>query len=350
MDARVEVKTVIQRLRDLRRGIHIARRGEREPSTEISVEEGGLYSSCTAERGPNSCYVHYFDYNPEYVTEFWRDSEIIATGRTSSKLDTINAVDDWLEGKPLPLLYHRFPFVDQRRRALDSLRHDLLKLMPELAESTSNELEWHGRPGRSYLWFRNADRSCQIYFYERKEFPDAFFYWDECQLFKFLANNQEDLASVLKRWVCDRAMPSMIRTEFPEIDIGKLADYYESGNPIEGECICSWDRIEEMFGSIPPSRSAGGPRVCGLIARMRQEGYDRSIRADQSHHRLLLWRARRIGMPADGSQIMFSFGSTRNSMTIEIKIDGQETVACEEIEFTDFIDALLKRLEGKGPC
>jgi len=312
------------------------------PATAISISGGGVHWQCTAKRGGNFCVINCFDFRgPEYLTSFEQDSHKIAWGRTSSKLDTINAVDAWLQRQELPLLYAQFPFVDWTKRALISIRDDVAARFPELAESATNELQ-HEVCDIYGLWFRGTDRTCRISFYGKNEFPDAAFHWDQCELFRFTADNREGLAAVVKRWVGDRAMPSTMRREFLYLEIGELADYYEHGNPIEGEFIKSWDLIERFYADM---RFPFAPQVHNLIAQIRGKGYDKSLRAGQSLWSLIVSRSRRHGLRAGQSSIAFWFGE--DGMDVYINFDEEKKVACPKIELTPEIETLLKKLEAQ---
>ena len=150
--------------------------------------------------GPNFCSTACFDVRgAEYLTYFERDSKRCATGRTSSKHETINAVEDWLQGQQLSRLYDRFRFVDQTKRALAGIRDDIIARVSELAEEAPAELQ-HDMCDIYYLWFGGPRRSCRISFYGKNDVPDAAFHWDDCELFRFQAGDRSRLASVLKRW------------------------------------------------------------------------------------------------------------------------------------------------------
>jgi hypothetical protein len=312
------------------------------PATEVSIEGAGVHWHCTAKRGPSSCSITCFDVGgPEYLTSFERDSETVAMGRTSSKVDTVNAVDDWLQGRQLSWLYGRFLFVDQTKRALVAIRDEMITRVPELVEAAPSELK-HDMCDIYYLWFRSADRSCQVSFYGNDEHPDAVFHWDQCELFRFQARDREHLAVILKRWLCDRAMPSALRTEFPEYEIGQLADNYEYGKPIEGEFIKSWDSIERFYGNM---HFPFAPRVRSLIAQMRARNYDKSLRAGQSLWSLILSRSRRHGLR--DNQPMIAFWFHNDGMNVYAKLDEEKKETFPEIELTAEIEALLKKLEAK---
>jgi hypothetical protein len=138
-------------------------------------------------------------------------------------------------------------------------------------------------------------------------------------------------------------MPSALRTEFPDIQIGDLADYYERGNPIEGEFIKSWDFIERRYDTENfPFRQ----KVCALIAQMRQKGYDRSLRAGTSLWSLIVSRSRRHGLKENQPSIMFRFRD--DGMEVHSYLDNETKEMHSEIELTPEIDKLLKRLEAKA--
>jgi hypothetical protein len=313
------------------------------PATAVSLDGAGVHWHCTARRGRNFCSIACFDVRgPEYLISFDRDSARVATGRNSSKLDTVDAVDDWLQGQQLARLYDRFRFVDQTKRALTSIREEMVLRVPELAEAAPAELQ-HDMCDIYYLWFRSIDRSCRLSFYGKNQLPDAAFHWDRYELFQFQAGDRKRLAAVLRRWLCDRAMPSTLRAEFPWIEIGELADYYERGNPIEGEFIKSWDSIDRFYNGM---HFPFVPKVRALIARMRERGYDKSLRAGQSLWSLIVSRSRRHGLREDQPMIAFCFRN--DGMDIYTCIDEEKKVASPEIEFTPEVDVLLKRLEAKA--
>lgn len=310
--------------------------------TQFDIVEAGV-GRFSARRGPNLCSISCFhNAGPEYWTSFARDSEEVAGGRTSSKHDTVDAIDDWLQGRQLSELYDRFGFVDQRKLALAGIRDDMFARVPELAKAAPAELR-HAGCDVDYLWFTGVDRSCEIDFYGRVEFPHAAFYWDECELFRFQAVDRGRLAAVLKRWLCERAMPSALRIEFPEIEIGAFADYFERGKPIEGEFVKSWDSIERFYDAVGFSFIS---KVRAMIAQMRQKGYDTSLRAGQSLSSLIVSRSRRHGLREGQPTIAFAFG--KNGMEVYSHLDEQKKMTCAEIELTPEIEDLLKALEAKS--
>lgn len=274
------------------------------PETSLSVTGAGVNWRCTAQRGNLVCQIAcYGIHGPEYYTSFEREAEKIATARIPSRDQTIAAVADWLDGSDLPSLYERYRFIDRDKRALTFIRDTVLATAPELKASASVQLK-HEIADIYNLRLTADDRTCTISFYGKNELPDAKFYWDKCPLFGYRPDDNSQLAAVLKRWLCDHAQPSTMRLEFPWLEIGKLADYYENGKPVEGEFIQSWDGIEEFYrqGSFEFSGV-----VLAMIEDMREAGYDQRLRAGQSLSSLGLSRSRRHGLRANQPCIWFGF-------------------------------------------
>ena len=312
------------------------------PPTELSVSGAGVHWNCEAHREISSCRIVCFDTRgAEYYTSFSRDSDEAATARTSSRKATIDAVADWLDGADLSALYAAYPFVDQRKRELTAIREQVIELRSELGGASAEIICEMADCYR--LRFRGDSRSCEISFWGKNQYPDARFSWDDCQLFEFQADDNRHLAAVLSRWICDQAMPSAIRSEFPEIEIGELADFYEKGNPIEGEFITSWNWMERFYDDMDYDWV---PLAKKLIFDMRGRGYDRTLRAGQSLWSLILSRSRRHGLREEQPAIQFWFSDEGMGVHHTFDRIGSEPKPVA-IELTDEIDRLLQRLQSE---
>ena len=312
------------------------------PDTEVSVKGAGVHWDCTARRGERSCSVACFDnQGPEYLVAFEHDARRDAIGRTVSRAEAIAAVGDWLDGHGIEDLHKRFAFVDGCKRALTTIEAEAVESRPELGQLASSEIR-HIICDLFELWFKSQDRSCRIYYYGRNQFPDAVFHWDECELLRIRTGDTTRLAGMLKRWLCDQAMPSEMAADFPEAEVEPVARYYEEGRPVEGEFITSWDRIEHFYKD---ARFPCSGQVLGLIARIRQAGYDKTLRAGQSLWSLVVSRSRRHGLRRGQPSITFAF--TGNGMDVYTIMDGQERLSLSGIEFSPQVDDLLNRLTTK---
>jgi hypothetical protein len=312
------------------------------PPTRLSVEGAGMHWRCTAERDRSKCTVACLG-GPEYYTTFERDERKSATARTPSREDTLAAVERWLQGADVPDLYACFPFVDRVRRALSRIRDDVLAAAPEVGRSARCELRHLGADIHR-LRFEAVDRSCELSFYGKDELPNAVFAWDGCELFRFQPDDHARLAALLKRWLCDRAMPSAVRAEFPWVEIGPLADYYEQGNPVEGEFLQSWDRMERFYDEVADSQTH---RIRAFLAEMRKAGYDRTLRAGQSLFTLVLSRSRRHGLRPGQPWLAFSFHDRGVDVQGWLGPEGEVERTLPEIALTPEVESLLRRLAAE---
>ena len=283
--------------------------------------------------------VHCFHLKaPEYLTIFEERATEIATARTASASETVDAVHTWLLGAELPELYRRFAFVDRTKRALNQIREGVLQVAPDLEQGS--ELAYWGS-GIYKLWFRTETRSAAVYFYGKDEQATVDCHWDGCELFSFGNATTAAIASILKRWLSDNALPSAMRHEFPTLPIGELADYYERGLPIEGEFVDSWSRMEKFFDE---ERFRPRSRVIRLIRELREAGYDRNLRAGQSLFQLGVSRSRRHGLRTDQAVIIFQFAIDDDLMKVTFKHRPEEHSITTAVSVTPELVTLLNRL------
>ena len=312
--------------------------------SEVRISDSGPHCLCIMKRGNLVCKTWCIDWGgAEYLTLFVHDINEVAAGRTVSLDDTSGAIADWLQGDGIGELYDRYLFIDQQKRELSALVDEILNRYPDLAKAappkiTKNYYDIHS------LKFLGSERSCYVSFYGRKEFPDANFYWDDCKLFGLSIDDMERFGAILNRWLCERAMPSELRREFPGIEIGQLADYYEQGNAVEGEFIQSWDEITAFYSE---RQFANAPAIVEFISQMRARGYDKSLRAGQSLNILIVSRSRRNGLEDGQPNIVFDFYHKHGFVIYANNVGRRRKFMPSEIEFTDEIDAQLKKLEAK---
>lgn len=306
--------------------------------TDISISGSGVHWHCAVERANSHCHISCFaSLGEEYCTTFSRNSTQEATSRIPHRDQTIAAVRDWLAGQALPTLYDQYPFVDRIKRALSRIRDAAMSFVPELQMSAESGLQHRG--GDSYqLLFSANDRSCKLSFFGKNELPDARFYWDGGKLFEFQPRDNKRFSMILERWICDSAMPSTLRAEFPGLHIGELADYYERGQAVEGDFIRSWKSIKRHY---KPERWLFSNAVLVMIEEMRSAGYDRQLRAGQSLSSLGLSRSRRKRRLENQPQIWFQF--RKQTMTVRPTFDAP-SLEDRPILFTPEIRRLLDLL------
>ena len=316
--------------------------GSASPKTAVALAGAGVHWNCTVTHGDRLCLIHCFDLKgagPEYLVSFEHEKETCAMGRTSSRADTIAAAQTWIGGCEVSQLQERFAFVDRQKRSLKAIVADVIGLCPELQHIT-HELK-HTICDLYDLCFRARDRSCRIHYWGKNTHADAIFNWDECRIFSVRTGDVDQLALLLKRWLCDYVPPSTLQKEFPSIEMGKVARYYEEGRGIEGEFIESWDGIEEFYEEM---RFPSAEAVRALVATMRKKGYDRTLRAGQSMFTLILSRSRRHGLRQGQPSVAFQFQEQGMAVCAENFVAA--TFAVPEVALTEPVEVLLKKLEA----
>jgi uncharacterized protein (TIGR02996 family) len=322
------------------------------PGTAASVSGEGCHWACQAERGRRSCTVHCFESSgPEFLVYFEEQSARAISGRTPEQAEVVGAVCGWLSGQSAQSLHSQFNFVERQRRALEKFQQGALASQPQLAEVATWELvtdEWGG--DGCALWFRRADRSCSCAagHHAHKGAPGVDCYWDECLQLSIRDADEPTAAALLKRWLCDNAMPSAIQRELPSVALSDVAQYYEQGRGIEGEFIGSWGHVEQFYKMVQHPFAL---RVLNFIGQLRAAGYERTLRAGTSLFSLIVSRSRRYGLRPGQPYIAFSFGGARFTggaiapETMEVAVcfgDGERRASFAEIELSADLDALLK--------
>jgi len=318
-----------------------------DASASIGISGAGVHWCCTAQRRDSHCAVHCFDLyriGPEYLTYFNRNEEALAIGRSTSQQDTLSAVARWLKGIARDDLYAEFPFVDQQKR-------DLLKIIGAIALSSPRLLAKSQRrlidlgSGLHRLRIESEIRSVEISYWGKNALPDIKFQWNDCLLFQFQTGDHHLLINILTRWLCDEASPSALRYEYPWLEIGALADYYERGQPIEGEFIKSWQDIGKFYDEF---QFPFIPKVKNFLIQMISAGFNRTLRAGQSVTILILSRARRHGLNDHHSRIAFHFSDDGMKIDFSSKRgEAESSIHVPEIALTPEILILLRNLESE---
>lgn len=330
----------------------------RLPGTIASVSGAGVHWNCRAEREQRVFTIHCFTApvrvaGPEFLVRFDEKQANPLWGRTRFQAEVVAAACAWLERQSVQALYAEFAFVERQRRALEKIEQQILASQPRLAELPSRKLVPFEGSDDCTLWFRTEDRSSEVSGYTYVNIAYAKFYWDECLQFSMQTGDTILLARLLKRWLCDNAMPSAIQREFPSVVLTNVAHFYEQGQGIEGEFLESWCQVEDFYKGI---QRPFAMQVLNLIRRLRSAGYDRTLRAGTSLFSLLVSRSRRHGLRSGQPCIAFSFGDapftggaiTTGGMEAGVYFDGHErTIFFPGIEWSDNLNALLKELEAK---
>lgn len=320
-----------------------------EPKSEITItlNEAGTQSNCTIIKESRLCSVNCFDIDwmnlshkgPEFYTTYIEKGKSIANGRTFNKLETIESIRNWLQNETLEELYSKFSFIDAKKRQLEKLRTDINNSNPNLSTISKNTVAIESFSSYS-LWFKDDNRSCRIYYYGYEPNPRYIFKWDDCAILETSGSDIERLGTLVNKWIFDKAMPSALKKEFPELAFDKLAKYYEKGNGIEGEFILSWDDIENFYQELEHENKR---EILKLIKQMREYGFDKTLRAGQSLYTMIISRSRRHGLRDNQNSISCSFDYIKSRM--EVRTRQGEKFEFSKIEYNDTIDKLLRAIE-----
>jgi hypothetical protein len=373
--------------------------GLRLLGTVISLTPMGVNSYCEAKRGERACTIYCFaTTGPQFLVRFDEKPTPPLWGRTFVQAEVIGAVRAWLERAAPADACSRFPFIGRQRRVLGQLRDNLIAAEPALAQHATYELISSECGDGCALWFRTQDRACDVYYYAYNGVPDAEFYWNQCLQFGarmaevpdsnirtedgFLMalragklaswNMHADLdsertvvlAGLMKRWLCDQAMPSAIQHKYPWIVLAEMAWWYEQGRGVEGEFIASWRSVKELYQGVGYGRAVA-LQVLQFIDQLSEMGYDRTLRAGTSMYSLLVSRSRRHGlrhtMPNESYDpskhdpyIAFCFGGLRfnphisaGQMEVNAYLDdGERIKTCPSIVLTAELKMLLDKLQA----
>jgi hypothetical protein len=231
--------------------------------------------------------------------------------------------------------------VNDQHQKFIQIRADLLRQFPDLSSCTV-ELVWqYTSTDWHWLNFETAHRSVRLEF-RGGDFPEAIFYWAKTEIFRNRAENGVAAGLLLNRWLIENAMPSALRIEFPTLHIGSLADYYEAGNPAEGEFIQSWDRTEKMNGLFRPNS-----RLPALIAELRHAGYDRKLRAGRDHGTLILSRSLFLFCFLYKPNVRFCVDETGETMDVVLRNLPGQNLNGIAVALTPEVKTILDRLANE---
>jgi hypothetical protein len=161
-------------------------------------------------------------------------------------------------------------------------------------------------------------------------------------MFRWRSGDAARLAPALRRWLCDRAVPSAMAAEFDWVRPGPVARFYEEGRPVEGEFVTSWDGIEGFYrGTDAPFLTS----VLDLVRDIRRAGCDRTLRAGQSLWTLVVSRSRRHGLRDDQPYLAFQFRP--GGMDVVGRVEGDERLSVPVIGLTPAVEAALRRLAAR---
>ena len=230
-------------------------------------------------------------------------------------------------------------------KELELLQSEIVNNCEELLKIDSNKINIIADFGNeSHIELKDKDRGCRVYPYYFSEIPIYEFEWDDCPLFKISSNDVKRQVEIIKSWVLNKTIPSKIQTQFPEIKLNKLAEYYEKGEGIKGEFIESWDILENSCIQdlvIEPYESTNDELK--LIKEMRNFNLDETLRIGSQLSVLILSRAKRQGIERNKPQIRIAFlGDNKMKIYPNLK-SNCESIECE-VKYKGDLEEMIKEL------
>ena len=228
---------------------------------------------------------------------------------------------------------------------LELLQCEILNNCNELCKIDSNKTNIISDFSFEYhIELKDKDRGCRIYPYHFSEIPKYEFEWDDCPLFKISSNDVKRQVEIVKSWVLNKTIPSKIQTQFPEIKLNKLAEYYEKGEGIKGEFIESWDILENSrIQGLSIEYYEEAKDELKLVKEMRSFNLDESLRIGSQLSVLILSRAKRQGIDEDKPQIRIVFLGD-NKMKIYPNLNNNSKSIESEVKYKGYLEEMIKEL------
>lgn len=227
-------------------------------------------------------------------------------------------------------------------KELELLQSELNNNCDELRKIESNKINIIADFGNeSHIELKDKDRACRIYPFYFSEIPIYEFEWDDCPIFKISSDDLKRQVKIIKSWILERSMPSKMQDQFPEIELGELAKYYEKGEGIKGEFIESWNETEEYH--FDPIEYPSDKEAIRLIKEMREKGLNESLRIGTRLSWLTLSRARRHIINENTPHISIYFLGN-NKMKICSNLYDKNKDLEVEVKYEGYLERLVKEL------
>ncbi len=227
-------------------------------------------------------------------------------------------------------------------KELELLQSKIFNNCDKLLKIDSNKINIVADFGNeSHIELKNKDRGCRIYPYYFSEIPIYEFEWDGCPIFKISSNDVKRQVEIIKSWILKRTIPSKIQIQFPEIELNKLAKYYEKGVGIKGEFIESWNETEETH--FNPIEYPSDKEAIKLIKEMRAKGLNNSLRIGTRLSWLILSRTRRHIIDDNTPHVGIYFLGN-NRMKIYSNLNDENNEQEIEVKYGEHLEKLVKEL------
>jgi len=304
----------------------------RSPQPHVQIEGSGVHWSISIKQSGRACKVHTFLYSgsgrSEYLVEF-HSSSLQAMGRTDSRAEAVAAIGSWVwDGDSLVELHQKFPFVDERRRALAPIQSTLNACFRNLGsplEATLTTGMWEFPE----LWIYGSKASCQVL--EEQKQATTHFNRNRTRLGTAKTSDLALLAEAIHQWLQKGALTSTLESQFPFFRAGDHATYFESGRGVEWH----WKDLLERATTLPKERSYLDPvmKHRAWLDQVGPSSVARRFWTFTSHHVLVFSRC---------SHYPYSTGALPSITPLE---ENRFKVECGGQTFTGNSAEIVARLE-----
>ncbi|MBL0316247.1 MAG: hypothetical protein IPP69_10870 [Flavobacteriales bacterium] len=311
----------------------------------INRIDSGAYSSCEVKNSTRTCHIYINKIETEsqhqtsldFYTVLGERNKEIASAKTDSMEHMVNLIFDFIEGENLIELYRRYDFVDRKKRKLILLQTLINDVYPAMKEIAVNRIV---EDILSYpeLEFEDGERLCRIHYHASKEFPRWIYFWNGTRIFETSNPHDAINAQIAMRWVLEKVRPSELNMDYPEIDTGKLAQFYEQGKGLEGEFTLSW---EESIKNL--KQGEHHEKVRKLFKQFEKAGYYQLFRTNANSWTFVMTRSKKNLKLSDQPFISFRFYENKSEVSVK---DIHGTLhRFEEIELTSEMKRIIQELQ-----
>ena len=311
----------------------------------INRIDSGAFSSCEVKDSTRACHIYINRLETEsqhqtsldFYTVLCERNKEIASSRTDSMEQTVDLIFHFMEGEKLVELYQRYDFVDRKKRKLALLQTVVNDVYPEMKEIAVNRIV---EDILSYpeLEFEDGERLCRIHFHASKEYPRWIYFWNGTRIFEISNPYDAINAQIAMRWVLEKVRPSELNMDYPEIDTGKLAQFYEKGKGLEGEFTLSW---EESIKNL--KQGEHHEKVLKLFEQFENAGYYQLFRTNFNLWTLVMTRSKKKLKLSDQPFISIRFYENKSEVSVK---DIHGTLhRFEEIELTSEMKRIIQELQ-----
>lgn len=218
--------------------------------------------------------------------------------------DAINVCAEWIENQKN---ITNIEWVTK----WESIYESLILLQPELNLADTKI----SQGGITTLEMCYQLRSCRIYF-GIKDKPKWQFSWDNHIMFELAIEENSILANFLHHWLILGTLPSKLQQVFPNLNIKKMALFWEQKEYEKALKVGSWNSVEKFHESLEANLYF--PKLLPLLRALRSHNYDEILFAGKQSHSATLILSPIADIHSDGIKRLFFVSDRDKGFNLEI--------------------------------